>query len=356
MNIALDISPIKGTASLQHRVRGTGFYTENLKNALKKYDKKNSYTLFSRGEAVPSGANLVHYPYFEPFFLTLPLYHPQKTVVTVHDLTPLVFPKAFPAGVKGKVKWIIQKLALQRANAIITDSESSKKDIISFTQVASNNVFVIYLSAGEEFKKITIEKKQKKDLQQKYQLPEKFCLYVGDITWNKNLPRILSAVTNAKVPLVMTGKALLEEVYDKKNPWNNDRNIVMNLIKNNPFIVRTGFVSNEDLVSLYNLAEVSIMPSLYEGFGLPVLEAMSCGCPVITSKEGSLPEVAADAAYYVDAYDTTSITKAIMAIFSNVTLQKTLAEKGIQQASKFSWEKTAKQTIKVYEKTYSSNF
>ncbi|HEX8965628.1 MAG TPA: glycosyltransferase family 1 protein [Patescibacteria group bacterium] len=355
MRVALDISPIEGTASLQHRVRGTGFYTKNLKEALLKYDKKNSYTFFSRGQVVPN-ADITHYPYFEPFFLSLPFFHSQKTVVTVHDLTPLVFPNNFPSGIKGKIKWNIQKTALQKANAIIADSESSKKDIVKFTNIPQEKIFVVYLAAGNEFKKVQISEKKKKELYKKYNLPEKFCLYVGDITWNKNLPRIISAATEVKIPLVLVGKALVQEDYDKTNPWNSDRNKVFELIKNNPYIYRTGFVTDEDLVMLYNLAIASVMPSLYEGFGLPVLEAMSCGSPVITSKEGSLPEVAGEAALYVDAYDSNSIANGMKTFFNDSEMQKRFAEKGLKQAQQFLWEKTAKETIAVYEKAYSNNY
>ena len=355
MKVALDISPIQGTASLQHRVRGTGFYTKNLKDALLTYDKKKSYVFFSRGQAIPQ-ADIIHYPYFEPFFLSLPFFHSQKTVVTVHDLTPLVFPNNFPSGIKGKIKWNIQKAALQKANAIIADSESSKKDIIKFTNIPPEKIHVVYLAAGNEFKKIIFSENKKKEIFKKYNLPEKFCLYVGDITWNKNLPRIISAATEAKIPLVLVGKALTVSDYDKSNPWNSDRNKVFELIKNNPYIYRTGFISDEELVMLYNIAVVAVMPSLYEGFGLPVLEAMNCGCPVITSKEGSLPEVAGDAALYVDAYDTNSIANGMKTLFKETEAQEKYKEKGIQQSKKFSWEKVAKETIAVYEKAYSNNY
>ena len=347
MKVALDISPIQGTASLQHRVRGTGFYTKNLKDALLTYDKKNSYVFFSRGQAIPQ-ADIVHYPYFEPFFLTLPIFHSQKTVVTVHDLTPLVFPNNFPSGIKGIIKWNLQKLALQKVDAIIADSESSKKDIVKFTNIPAEKIHVVYLAAGNEFKKITFSESKKKELLKKYNLPEKFCLYVGDITWNKNLPRIVSAATEAKIPLVLVGKALTVSEYDKTNPWNSDRNKVFELIKNNPYIYRTGFVSDDDLVMLYNSAVVAVMPSLYEGFGLPIIEAMSCGCPVITSKEGSLPEVAGDAALYVDAYNTSSIANGMKTFFSELETQKKYAKMGLAQSQKFSWEKVAKETSDIY--------
>ena len=110
-----------------------------------------------------------------------------------------------------------------------------------------------------------------------------------------------------------------------------------------------GFVPTEDLVGIYNLATVFAIPSLYEGFGLPVLEAMSCGCPVITTKEGSLEEVAGDTAYYVDAYDFENIASGIKEVFENERLQKELVKKGLENVKRFSWKKTAEETLGVYE-------
>jgi glycosyltransferase involved in cell wall biosynthesis len=174
-------------------------------------------------------------------------------------------------------------------------------------------------------------------------------LYVGDVTWNKNLPRLIDAVKELKVPLVMIGKSLVSEDYDRDNPWNADLNRVNELAKNDKNIIRLGFVPDLDLVSVYNLATAAIMPSLYEGFGLPVLEAMACGCPVITSKEGSLGEVAGDSAFFVDAYDVKSISSGIKEVFGNKDLQEALRKKGLENVKKFNWKKTAEETVRAYE-------
>jgi glycosyltransferase involved in cell wall biosynthesis len=342
MKVAIDVSPLES----EHKVRGVGFYLEHLKNSLVKYFPKNNYIFFTRGDKLQSDVGLVHFPYFEPFFLALPIYRQYKSVVTVHDLTPIVFPDAFPSGIKGKIKWQMQKYALRQADAIITDSKSSKDDILKLVGAKENKVNVVYLAAGEEFKKLS----KKTNIKRKYKLPEKFVLYVGDVTWNKNLPRIIDAVKEIKVPLVMVGKSLVSEDYDRNNPWNKDLNRINELALDDKNIIRLGFVSSDDLVKIYNAATVFVMPSLYEGFGLPILEAMSCGCPVVTSKEGSLPEVAKDAALYVDAYNIDSIAKGIKKVFNSSSLQKELSEKGLKNASKFSWRKTAEETLEVYEK------
>ncbi len=354
MKIAIDVSPLQ----TGHKVRGVGFYLEHLKNALTKYFPKNDYIFFQWGDELPDDLDLVHFPYFEPFFLALPIYKRHKTVVTVHDLTPIVFPNAFPKGIKGQLKWQMQKFSLKKANAIITDSESSKKDILKYIGSRQNKVKVVYLAAGEQFKKLE-KGPWESELREKYDLPEKFVLYVGDVAWNKNLPRLLDAVTELEIPIVMVGKSLVSEDYDKNNPWNNDLNRINEIINHqssaiNHQIIRLGFVSNEDLVKIYNLATVFVMPSLYEGFGLPVLEAMACGCPVITSKEGSLEEVSGNAAYYVDAYNRDSIKEGIEKVFKDESLRKELSKKGLENVKRFSWKKTAENTLSVYRQVLSS--
>lgn len=348
MNIAIDISPLESRRFLKHRVRGTGFYIENLKKALLKYFPDNQYTFFARGEKLPNNIDLVHYSYFEPFFLSLPIFSKYKTVVTVHDLIPLVFPEHFKPGIRGVLKWQAQKLALKQSDTIITDSESSKRDIIKFAGIKEDKIRVVYLAPAEEFKKI--ENTPILDsIKEKYKLPEKFVLYVGDVTWNKNLPRLVEAIKKINVPLVMVGSALAQKDFDRTNPWNQDMLRVQEMIVNDKRFIRLGFVPTEDLVAIYNLATVFAMPSLYEGFGLPVLEAMSCDCPVVTTKEGSIPEVAGDAAYYTDAYDVNDIANGIGKIYFSQKLQKEYAKEGLIQAKKFSWQKTAQKTVQVYK-------
>ena len=344
MKIAIDISPLQSG----HKVRGVGFYLEYLKKALVTYLPENQYNFFITSRALPKDMDLIHYPYFDPFFLTLPFKKQYKTVVTVHDLTPLVFPKHFPTGLKGAIKWQIQKFHLRGVDAIITDSHASKRDVVSIAGIPENKVFVIHLAAGEAFRKLNTHELKREDIRKKYRLPEKFALYVGDVTWNKNLPRLMQSAIATDIPLVMVGKALLSEDFDTTNPWNSDLVKVQKLAETSSNIIRLGFVPTEDLVQLYNLASVFIFPSLYEGFGLPVIEAMQAGCPVITTKEGSLEEVAGNAAIYVDAYDASSIEKALNQVFHSEKLQKEFSEKGLEQAKNFTWRKTAELTAETY--------
>lgn len=349
MNIALDCSPLNKQNYLQHRVRGTGFYIESLKKSLLQFFPQHNYVFFDSGEKLPQDIDVVHYPYFEPFFLSLPYRKNCKNIVTVHDLTPLVFPKYFPIGIKGNIKWYFQKRTLQKMDGILTDSLCSKRDIIKYAGISEEKIHVVYLAVDESFKKIK-DNDRKQQIRKKYNLPDKFLLYVGDVTWNKNLPNLLEAIKKINIPLVMIGKALLEPHFDRKNPWNQDLLKVQRLAEGNRNIIRLGFVPTEDLVFFYNIATLFVMPSFYEGFGLPILEAMSCGCPVITTKNGSLSEIADDAVYYVNAHEIDSIAIGIKDVFENDDIQKLLSKKGQQQAKMFSWKKTAQATIEVYEK------
>lgn len=346
MNIAI-LSP--QTHTLSHRVRGSGFYIENLKKSLIHYDKKNSYIFPSEGEKFSQKVDLIHYPYFELFFLTLPFFKKTNTVVTIHDLTPLVFPEFFPRGIRGSIKWEIQKMLLKNVDHVITDSISSKKDICKFTKLSSDKVSVIYLGASEQYKKLNLKNFEIEKLRKKYNLPAKFAMYVGDVTWNKNLPRIIAAIKEINITLLMVGAALSQKKFDRTNPWNQDLLKVEEMARDDKRIIALGFVDNNDLVSLYNMATVFVMPSLYEGFGLPVLEAMACGCPVVTSRSGSLKEVGGNAVFYVDPYDINDIANGIGEVYFNSSIASELSKKGLSQSKKFSLKNLALETVKVYE-------
>lgn len=347
MKIAIDISPL----SSGHKVRGVGFYLKHLKEALQQYFPDNEYIWFEKASEIPQTVDAVHYPYFDPFILSLPLRRKYKTIITVHDLTPLVLPELFPAGFKGLLKWRVQRLALKTVDAIITDSVCSRQDVVKLVGVKANKVFAVHLAAGEEFKQLGNKQSIREKITKKYHLPEKFALYVGDVTPNKNIPRIMKAAIQTSIPLVMVGKALSQEKFDTNNPWNKDLVEAKFILTQGKNISILGFVSDEDLVSLYNCATLAIMPSLYEGFGLPVLEAMQSGCPVISSHGGSLQEVAGEAAYIVDPQNIDNMAEGLSKVFYDEQLQLLLQKKGFEQAKKFSWRATAADTLKVYEQT-----
>lgn len=348
MRIAVDISPIEKDSESAHKVRGVGKYITLLRDNLPRFDQKNTYIFSNQPQKIAHEVDLIHYPYFDPFFITLPLVNKVQTIVTVHDVVPLIHKKNFPVGVKGMIKWQLNKRRLRKVRAIITDSQASKNDIHAVTGIPTDNIHPVMLSVDEEFRVLN-DRSWKGEVRKKYGLPDKFLLYVGDITWNKNLPRLVEAVKKENIPLVMVGKAIAETDFDKTNPWNSDRLAVLRQTQNNSLFIKPGYVPTEDLVKIYNLAIALVMPSLDEGFGLPILEAMKSGCPVITSNLGSIPEVAGDAALYVDAHSIESIAEGIR----KITLQEFssgLDEKCISQARKFTLENFIKNTITVYEK------
>ena len=347
MRIAVDISPIITGSSSAHKVRGGGKYITLLKDNLERFDKKNTYLFTPHPRKVD--VDLVHYPYFDPFFVTLPYINKTKTLVTVHDVIPLAHRKEFPVGLRGLAKWGINKRLLKRVSGVITDSDASANEIHKVIGIEKKRIYPVPLAVDEDFKFLSLSDKQKQSFLSRYSLPNEFILYVGDVTWNKNLPRLVDAIVKADIPLVMVGKALTEKDYDLTNAWNRDRLIVEEKTKNNPLFIKMGFLAIADLVTLYNCASLLCMPSLDEGFGLPILEAMRCGCPVVISRSGSLPEVGGDAAEYIDAKDTEQIAITIKKMIQDKPQLESLSRKGLVQSSKFNLEKMIRETVSIYE-------
>jgi len=346
MKVAIDITPLK----TEHRFRGIGVYTQNLIEALYSIKVPDfSIQLIEVGR-IPSDCDLVHYPYFDFFFLTLPLRKLKPTVVTVHDCVPLVFPKNYPPGIKGKIKFIIQKLSLKGVKRIITDSESSKRDIIKFLEIPEPKIDVVYLAAGNKVKKIT-DREILVKLSKKFNLPKNFVLYVGDVNFNKNLPGLVKACRIVNIPLVIVGKQIVQTNFDKKNIENQPLVEFNRLVEGNKNILRLGFVETKELAGLYSLASVYCQPSFYEGFGMQILEAMTCGCPVVTSNVSSLPEVAGKAALLIDPNKIEEIAGAIKKILEDKSLRERLKNAGFEQVRKFSWKNTAMEVIDSYRRS-----
>lgn len=345
MKIAIDSSNL----SSLNKTRGIGIYAKRLASTLSQIDKTNTYLLATHANQLKN-ADLIHYPNFDLFFHTLPLIKRTKIIVTVHDVIPLVFPNKFKPGLKGKVRFRLQLKALKQANAIITDSQNSKRDIIKYLDIPSSKIKVIYLGVSPEFRPIQ-SSKSLTTTQNKFNLHQPFILYVGDVNYNKNIPtliRAFSKLKNSPLDLILVSQA-----------WSNDHIIqvkaVNGLINKLDLQTRVKKISSlfsssiKDLVNIYNLAQAYIQPSLYEGFGLPVLEAMACGTLVVSSSASSLPEVYGKAAIKVEPTIiglAEGITKSL-----NLELKrrKQLINLGKIQAAKFTWEKTASETIKIYK-------
>ncbi len=308
-----------------HAIRGVGFYTKRLLPRLKEQAASHGLEIV---DPTTSSFDLIHYPYFDLFSHTLPILKSKKTVVTIHDVIPLEFPDHYPPGFKGSLNLFLQKLSLYNVDRVITDSYASIKTIRKYLGVPHEKLKLVYLAADPIFKKV-------KNPKNKFHLPKKFILYVGDINFNKNIPNLLVAAKITGLPLVIVGKQASEMPnMDLRHPE------LRHLLDTKwSHVIRLGFVSDEDLVDIYNLATVYCQPSLSEGFGLPVLEALSCGTAVACSNRSSLPEIAGDAATYFDPEDPNLIADAI----------QMASPKGSQdQVNKFSWEKAAEETLLTY--------
>ena len=330
--------------------RGVGFYRNNLVSALGELDGV---------EVVVENSDLVHYTSFDLFYHTLPNSSDVPTVVTIHDLTPLVLPEYYPMGLRAKLNFDRQKMALKNVSAIITDSNNSKKDIVDILKIKPEKVFVTYLAVDNAYSKTPTDKTLI-EVREKYHLPKKFILYVGGINANKNLVRLAKAAIKLNVHLVFVGSEFVKypvETFSIKkilglqsiHPEVYEFTKLMEIIKNNSQIHVLGFVGNEDLNVIYRLANLYCQPSFYEGFGLPVLEAMTAGCPVVSSNSGSLPEIYPPGAISFDPRNQADIETALQkALILKKKDRDNLIKSGQEKATEFSWEKTARETYAVY--------
>jgi glycosyltransferase involved in cell wall biosynthesis len=319
--------------------RGIGVHTKELIQELQKSTEV---------EIVTTGADVVHYTKFNPFFLSLPLIKPRpKVVLTIHDLIPLIYPDRYPPGVKGKLIYNLQKLLINYVDKIITISETSKKDICRFLAVQPDKVKVIYLAAGKIFKPIT-NYQSLITVRQKYNLPNMFVLYVGDVNYNKNINNLAEACKLAGIPLVMVGKQAVDNSVDLNHAENSEFSKFLTKYEADPQIIRLGYVDDQSLLEIYNLAAIYCQPSYYEGFALPILEAFSCGTSVVASKIQTHVEIAGDAAIYADPYSPKDLADKLAGLMKNNAMLEDLALKGFSKSREFSWEKTAKETIDVY--------
>ena len=264
------------------------------------------------------------------------------TVLTVHDLIYHLFPHYHK-----RLNYVYLNAAMplyvRRADAIITISESSKRDLVRLYGVSPRKVTVVYEAAAPHFKPAPAEVIA--DACTRYALPDCFMLVVGTIEPRKNLCRLLDALATARkkgadVKLVVVGKrGWLDEGFFRYLEDHTCRGSVHLL----------GYVPDDDLACLYGAAALCIVPSLYEGFGLPVLEAMACGTPVACSRTSSLPELGGDAALYFDAVSVEEMSEGIIRILRDESLREEMRAKGLAQAARFSWERAAEETMAVYE-------
>lgn len=355
MKIGIDISQtVYGT--------GVSFYTKELVRNLLKFDRENEYRFFGgflrrRSDLKlflaslagrytsklfpfpPSLANLVwnklHWLKFENLAGKVDVYHssdwaqaPSEAfkVTTIHDLAPLQFPKLTPPVIvsahKARLNWVKKE-----ADRIIVPSNATKNDLIKLG-FAKTKIRVIYEAAGESFKPASLDEMER--LNGKLGIRRDYFLIVG-VGGRKNTERAIKAFE-----LIKAGRELdLVLVGHGSSQYTHERGVHC-----------FDALSDRDLAVLYSGAKVFLYPSLYEGFGLPVLQAMACGTPVVTSKDTSMEEIAGGAVVLVDPYSVEDITEGINKAFS---ARRELVSKGLTRVKQFSWEKTALETIAVYK-------
>jgi glycosyltransferase involved in cell wall biosynthesis len=241
----------------------------------------------------------------------------------------------------------------KKAARIATVSEYSRQDILSIYKLPPEKVVVTYNGVESHFTPRPDTPNETQEIRERYGISRDFLLAVGSLQPRKNLVRLIRAYAKLRSEredftpqLVIVGRRLwlTHEIFDevKSHRWAND-------------VILTGYVSDEDLPALYRAARAFVYPSLFEGFGLPPLEAMACGTPVVTSGVSSLPEITGGAAMLIDPNDEQSLAKALIEIISDDLLRARMREKGIAQAKKFTWRAAAEKTLRLYQEAYSQN-
>lgn len=345
LNVVIDTSPL----SNGHAMRGIGMYTKLLTQELEKKAELQVFPINHKGEKIVGfQPDVTHFPYFDLFFPTLPLRHSIPTVVTIHDVIPLLFQQYYPVGKKGWLSFYRQKLALNGVSAVITDSEASRRDITKYLGIKPEKIHVVYLAGNPEVKHVT--ESQVSAVKKEYHLPEQYLLYVGDINYNKNIPQLIKALKflPPELKLVCVGK----NFYDHDIPewrWIETQVALSDVADRVCFITDLGSEASDQLSALYSGAVAYVQPSLAEGFGLPVLEAMQCRTPVVCAKNSSLVEVGAEHVQFVEpsAESIADGVKYVLDLFGAERQRRGVA--AAQWASTFTWSRTATETVKVYQ-------
>ncbi len=280
---------------------------------------------------------------------SVPLLKMGKTVVTIHDIIPLKHPEWSRRNERIRFATTVKRLA-HKVDSIIAASEATKNDLLEFTRTDPNKIEVIYLGVDDHFK-VLDKKAEFENFSKKFNLLVPFILYVGAIHPRRNIKRLLEAFRLLKLDTKTEHKLVLIGTFFQSS-WKQQIQQYIQQKKLENEIIWLDYITDEELVQFYNFADVFIYPSLYEGFGLPVLEAMACGTPVVTSNSTSLSEVAGDAALLVNPFEIEEIAEALKTIIWKKDIKIGLIEKGKKRASLFTWQKAAQQTIQLFEKIH----
>lgn len=370
MKIAIDARSITW-----YHGTGIGTYTENLLNQLLNIDKKNPYTIYWSGENFDSyrkeNSRVImtskkHQRFFQVNYFPndlkkekIDLYHvpqngiglckdiPCKTLCTIHDLIPYIMPETVGKGYLLKFLKEIPEI-ISNSSGILTVSQYSKEDILRYFPIDPDKIFVTPLAANEIFMPLNKDL-CKRFVLNKYNIKCPFILYVGGFSDRKNVDMLIKAFTKVYKDLNENHKLIILGSY--KDSSQKLVKLVENLGMSDN-IIFVGFIPNEDLPIFYNACESFVYPSLYEGFGLPPLEAMSCKTPVISSNLTSIPEVVADCGLLIDPRKLDSLRDALGTLLNDNDLKETLSIKGYLHSKNYSWKNTAKKTLDAYEKIY----
>jgi glycosyltransferase involved in cell wall biosynthesis len=291
-----------------------------------------------------TGAAIAHIPYWGA-----PLQSPVPSVVTIHDVTTLMV-REYRRGLSARLYTALVSAGARAADQVITDSKSSKSDIVEHLGLSKEKVTAIPLAAGPEFRP-EANSLVETATRQKYGLPDSYILYLGGYEIHKNVETLLEAYTYVSealgedYPLVLAGQK--PEKASSRFP---DYDSLIERLELTDKVVWAGYIEETDKPAVYRGASTFVFLSRYEGFGLPPLEAMACGVPVVTSSASSLPEVIGDAGFGLDPDDPRQIGGSIIATIVQEELAAELREKGLKRAAEFSWEKTATETLMVYSR------
>jgi len=352
---------------------GIGTYIRNLLRQLARIDHDTDYVLLSSPTDLDVAAQLgpnfrsvlepspnyslreqIHVPWvlhrerpdvFHAPHYVLPPAIRCRSVVTIHDCIHLMFPQYLPNKAAYAYARASMWAAVKRSSRILTVSEASKRDILHFFNVAPEKIEVVYNAIDDHFW-LTPPEEEVARVRERYQLDHQFVLYVGNIKPHKNLVRLIDAFDELRRTGLEDLKLLIIGDEISKLPALRRAVHRHKLHKHVRFL---GFVSDGTLRILYRLASVFVFPSLYEGFGLPPLEAMASGTPVVTSNQSSLPEVTGDAAVLVDPYDVDSLVDGIRRVLTDPALAAELRRRGPERAREFSWAHSVEKTRRVYE-------
>lgn len=266
---------------------------------------------------------------------------PFKKVITLHSLVFRFYPKMSIRGYASHK--LFGTKTMKSVDKIIAISECMKRDVIKYLKVPQNKIKVVYHGKDERFK--PLKQNEITEVKKNYNLDFPFILYLGELQPQKNIPNIIRAYYKLKkyeteYKLVIAGRKgwQYREIFETAEKLNLQKDVIF-----------TGYIPDDDLPKLYNAADLFVFPSIYEPFGLPPLEAMACGIPVITSDRGAFPEVVGDAGIMVNPYDVDGLAKAMHEVLNNDGLKEDMIKKGLERAKMFSWEKCAKEVLEVYE-------